>query len=56
MIYLTDDDFIINKRSIIRFCKLVVEHKLNDLKYMAFSGITDLNEEVIQWLKKQIFK
>ena len=55
MIYLTDDDFIINKRSVIKFCKLVVEHKLNDLKYMAFSRITDLNEEVIQWLKKANF-
>lgn len=55
MIYLTDDDFIINKRSVIRFCKLVVENKLNDLKYMAFSRITDLNEEVIQWLKKANF-
>jgi radical SAM superfamily enzyme YgiQ (UPF0313 family) len=55
MIYLTDDDFIINKRSVIKFCKLVVEHKLNDLKYMAFSRITDLNEEVISWLKKANF-
>ena len=53
MIYLTDDDFIINKRSVIRFCELVVENKLNDLKYMAFARITDLNENVIQWLKKQ---
>ena len=51
MIYLTDDDFIINKRSVIRFCKMIVENKLNDLKYMAFSRITDLNEEVIQWLQ-----
>ncbi|MBI49382.1 MAG: hypothetical protein CL850_03735 [Crocinitomicaceae bacterium] len=55
MIYLTDDDFIINKRSVIRFCKLVVENKLNDLKFMAFSRITDLNEEVISWLKKANF-
>ena len=55
MIYLTDDDFIINKKSVIRFCKLIVENKLNDLKYMAFSRITDLNEEVISWLKKANF-
>ncbi len=55
MIYLTDDDFIINKRSVIRFCELVVENKLNDLKYMAFARITDLNENVIQWLKKANF-
>lgn len=55
MIYLTDDDFIINKRSVIRFCKLVVEQKWKDLKFMAFARITDLNEEVISWLKKANF-
>ena len=55
MIYLTDDDFIINKRSVIRFCKKVVENDLGDLKFMAFARITDLNEEVIQWLKKANF-
>ena len=55
MIYLTDDDFIINKRSVIRFCKLVVEQKWKDLTFMAFARITDLNEEVISWLKKANF-
>ena len=51
-IYLTDDDFMINKRSVIRFCKLVVERNYKNLYFMSFSRITDLNEEVISWLKK----
>ena len=55
MIYLTDDDFIINKRSVIRFCQKVVENNFGDLKFMAFARITDLNEEVIQWLNKANF-
>lgn len=57
MIYLTDDDFIINKRSVIRFCQKVIENKKHfpDLKFMAFARVTDLTEEVIQWLKKANF-
>ena len=31
MIYLTDDDFIINKKSVIRFCQRVVERKFKNL-------------------------
>jgi len=55
MIYLTDDDFIINKKSVIRFCKKVVERKFKNLRFMCFARITDLNEEVIQWLNKANF-
>lgn len=55
MIYLTDDDFIINKRSVIRFCQKVVENNFGNLKFMAFARITDLNEEIIQWLYKANF-
>jgi len=55
MIYLTDDDFIINKKSVIRFCQKVVERKFKNLSFMCFARITDLNEEVIQWLKKANF-
>jgi len=51
-IYLTDDDFLINKKSVIRFCKLVVERNYKNLYFMSFARITDLNEEVISWLKK----
>ena len=56
MIYLTDDDFIINKASVIRFCKLIVDRPhLKNLRFMCFSRITDLNEEVVQWLNKANF-
>ncbi len=55
MIYLTDDDFIINKKSVIRFCQKVIERKFKNLKFMCFARITDLNEEVIQWLHKANF-
>ena len=55
MIYLTDDDFIINKKSAIRFCQKVVERKFKNLSFMCFARITDLNEEVIQWLSKANF-
>jgi radical SAM superfamily enzyme YgiQ (UPF0313 family) len=55
MIYLTDDDFIINKKSVIRFCKKVVERKFKNLRFMCFARITDLNEEVIRWLNKANF-
>ena len=55
MLYLTDDDFIINKKSVIRFCQKVVERKFKNLRFMCFARITDLNEEVIQWLNKANF-
>ena len=55
MIYLTDDDFIINKKSVIRFCQKVVENNFGNLRFMAFARITDLNEEVIKWLSKANF-
>ena len=55
MIYLTDDDFIINKKSVIRFCQKVVERKFKNLRFMCFARITDLSEEVIQWLNKANF-
>ncbi|MDP7195785.1 MAG: radical SAM protein, partial [SAR202 cluster bacterium] len=49
MIYLTDDDFIINKKSVIRFCQKIIERNFGNLKFMCFARITDLNEEVVQW-------
>jgi radical SAM superfamily enzyme YgiQ (UPF0313 family) len=56
MIYLTDDDFIINKASVIRFCKAIVERpQFKNLRFMCFSRITDLSEEIIQWLHKANF-
>ena len=55
-IYLTDDDFCINKRSVVRFCKQVVERDFGDLSFMCFARITDLNDEVMGWLTKANFR
>lgn len=55
MIYLTDDDFVINKLSVIRFCKLMIERDFGDLNLMCFARITDLTEEVIEWMSKAGF-
>lgn len=56
MIYLTDDDFVINKPSVIRFCKQVIEKDFGDLIFMCFARITDLTEDVVQWMSKANFR
>lgn len=56
MIYLTDDDFVINKLSVIRFCKQAIERDFKDLLFMCFARITDLTEEVIEWMSKANFR
>ena len=56
MIYLTDDDFVINRLSVIRFCKQVIERDFGDLLFMCFARITDLTEEVIEWMSKANFR
>jgi len=56
MIYLTDDDFVINKLSVIEFCKKVIERDFGSLNFMCFARITDLTEEVIQWMSKANFR
>lgn len=56
MIYLTDDDFVINKLSVIEFCKKVIEKDFGDLNFMCFARITDLTEEVISWMSKANFR
>ena len=55
-IYLTDDDFCINKRSVMRFCEKVIERDFGDLSFMCFARITDLNEEVLGWMEKAGFR
>ncbi|MCL0054218.1 B12-binding domain-containing radical SAM protein, partial [Dehalococcoidia bacterium] len=56
MIYLTDDDFVINKLSVIEFCKKAIDRDFGDLNFMCFARITDLTEEVIQWMSKANFR
>jgi len=55
-IYLTDDDFCINKRDVIRFCQRVVERNYQDLSFLCFARVTDLNDELLGWMKKANFR
>ena len=55
-IYLTDDDFCIDKRSVERFCELVIKEDFNDLTFMCFARATDLNKHLLQLLKKANFR
>lgn len=56
-IYFTDDDFCINKRSVIRFCEKVVETRdYGDLTFLCFARITDLTEEMVAWMAKANFR
>lgn len=54
-VYFTDDDFCYHKSKVIDFCKRVSSLKL-DIKFLCQTRITDLNEEVIMWLKKANFR
>jgi len=51
-IYLTDDDFCINKKDVIRFCKKVVEEKFDNLTFMSFCRASDATDEMFEWMKK----
>ena len=55
-IYLTDDDFCIDKRSVERFCKLVIEENFKDLTFMCFARATDLDKPLLELLKKAHFR
>ena len=55
-VYLTDDDFCINKASVIRFCKQIIERNLTHISYMCFARITDLNEQLVSWLSQAGFR
>jgi radical SAM superfamily enzyme YgiQ (UPF0313 family) len=56
-IYFTDDDFCINKRSVIRFCEKVVQNRgYGDLTFLCFARITDLTEEMVSWMARANFR
>jgi radical SAM superfamily enzyme YgiQ (UPF0313 family) len=55
-IYLTDDDFCINRRSVIRFCEKVVEEDFGDLSFMCFARASDLTDDMCAWMKKANFR
>jgi len=51
-IYLTDDDFCINKKDVIRFCKRVIKEDFGDLSFMSFCRASDATDEMFGWMKK----
>tara|TARA_B100000676_G_scaffold297374_1_gene338954 strand:- start:593 stop:2200 length:1608 start_codon:yes stop_codon:yes gene_type:complete len=55
-IYLTDDDFCINRRSVIRFCEKVVAEDFGDLSFMCFARASDLTDDMCGWMKKAGFR
>ena len=55
-IYLTDDDFCIDKKSVIRFCQKVIDQKFKNLTFMAFCRASDATEEMFTWMKKANFR
>ena len=54
-IYFTDDDFCINAQKVIQFCKNITEKNLG-LKFIAFSRVNELDEEVLRWMGKAGFR
>lgn len=55
-IYLTDDDFCIDRRSVIRFCRKAIEQDFGDLSFMCFARASDLTDEMCTWMKKANFR
>jgi radical SAM superfamily enzyme YgiQ (UPF0313 family) len=55
-IYLTDDDFCINKASVRRFCEKVVAEDFGDLTFMCFARVTDLDEKLLRIMKQANFR
>ncbi len=54
-IYFTDDDFCVNPQKTISFCKEVAKRDYN-VEFLCFSRISDINEELLEWLKKAKFR
>ena len=55
-IYLTDDDFCINKRSVERFCDQVIAEDFGDLSFMCFGRATDLHPSLLLKMKEANFR
>ncbi len=54
-IYFTDDDFCMNPTKVIEFCKNVIKKELG-LKFIAFSRVNELREDVLKWMAKAGFR
>ena len=55
-IYITDDDFCINKKTVMQFCQRVIDKGLDDLSYMCFARADDINDDILPIMKKAGFR
>ena len=55
-IYITDDDFCLNSEYVIDFCKQLIRKSLHTLYYMCFARATDLNDEMLMWMRYAGFR
>lgn len=55
-IYMTDDDFCIDKASVMRFCEKVIDRDFGDLTFMCFARASDLNEKLLGLMAKANFR
>jgi radical SAM superfamily enzyme YgiQ (UPF0313 family) len=60
-IYLTDDDFCIVKKGVIKFCEKIINEKNKgnipkNLTFMAFCRASDATIEMFNWMKKAGFR
>jgi len=54
-IYFTDDNFLLNKEKVIKFCQEVIKKDLN-LSFICFARVSDLSDDILKWLKKANFR
>lgn len=48
----TDDTFTLNSKRVIKICQLLIENKLNYIKWACLSRVDNIDEEMILWMKK----
>ncbi len=54
-IYFTDDNFTVNKEKLIKFCQEAEKRKFG-LGYICFARVSDLNDEILSWMKRANFR
>lgn len=55
-IYLTDDDFCLNRKYVISFCRNIIQKGLNKITYMCFSRIKDIDSLLLLEMKEAGFR
>jgi len=49
--YVSDDTFTIDKKRVIRICKLIIERKL-EITWVAISRVNYVDDETLKWLRR----